>query len=93
MKFRTRSGSVYELDEVNKRARQLEGKRSSQRATPEWRDYDDALVVVGLPAFISWTSATPLLEETVAEGLEDVARPATQTSQVLEIINDEPVLH
>ena len=89
MKFRTRSGSVYELDEARKMARQVEGCRSSERLTNQWRPYVDAMVVVGLSAFITWTSDTPLLAESA--GFEDVAKPATQTSEVVEIL--EEVLH
>lgn len=91
MKFRTRSGSVYELDEARKLARMLEGRSSSTRLTREWRPYADAMVVVGLSAFITWTSDTPLLEETAARDLGEVAMPATQTSEVVEILSE--VLH
>jgi hypothetical protein len=91
MKFRTRSGSLYELDEANKRARMLEGRRTSNRLTNEWRPYTDALVKVGLSAFITWTDDTPLLEAT-EPGFWDWANPATQTSVVVEIL-EEGVLH
>jgi hypothetical protein len=91
VKFRTRSGSVYELDEARKLARQVEGRRSSERMSNQWRPYADAMVVVGLSAFITWTSDTPLLAETSAQGLEAFARPATQTSEVVEILSE--VLH
>lgn len=40
--YRTASGSLYEVDEVNKRARVLEKSRSShtKRLGTEWRDYE-----------------------------------------------------
>ncbi len=96
MKFRTRSGSVYELDEVGKVARMVSGENTSHRLTRAWRAYEDAMVVIGLPAFIQWTSDTPLLPGDHHYG-DLVVTPATQTSEVVEIMyeysDSETVLH
>lgn len=81
MIFRTKTGSVYEVDEKQKLARRLSGTGTgTERANSHWRAYATADVTLGHPAWITWTEDTNLLE-----GSPDGAIPATVTSTVVEI--------
>jgi hypothetical protein len=86
MKFRTRTGSVYELDEVNKLVRRLvdSGVGSTIRLDEEWRAYVDAIVVVGKSALIEWPDAVAPLIAGVDADLK-----CTITSEVTAILPDE----
>ena len=83
MQFKTKSGSVYELDMNNKMARAITQSKPhpSVRLTGQWRPFLDVEVEVGKSAWIYWTVATPPLP-----GTEEPSMPATVTSEVVEII-------
>lgn len=87
MKFNTLSGSVYELDQNQKRIRRVSGNnRPTERQGDDWRSYScifPEAVEVGKSLMIFW-----IKEETpVLEGSPDFAIPATQTSVVMGIEN------
>lgn len=76
--FRTVSGSLYEVDTENMRARRLRGKTLSVRATPEWRKYTAiSQIRIGEPVIFFWDDETPLLP-----GSPDGAVPTTLTGDV-----------
>ena len=89
MKFRTYTGSVYEVDQQGKRIRRLTGKNeptSRQGKDNEWRDYRELILTVGKSAWIFWDpKTTPLLDGNVDEN----ACPTTVTSEVIEIIHND----
>jgi len=67
MKFTTLSGSIYELDQENKRLRRLYGKRpSTDRQGDDWKCYVEIFpnpIVIGSRVLIYWIQEeTPLLE-------------------------------
>ena len=86
MKFRTYTGSVYEVDQQGKRIRRLTGKNeptSRQGKDNEWRAYNDLILNVGRSAWIFWDpKTTPLLDGSLG------GSPTTVTSEVIEIISD-----
>ena len=60
MKFKTKSGSEYEVDHATSRIRRLSGTHAptnSQGPDGEWRHYHIALVELGKRAVIKWHSA------------------------------------
>jgi hypothetical protein len=81
--LRTESGSVYELDQVNKRVRRLSGVRAAtarQGADGAWRQYDQLgpdTPTVGLPLFFKWA------DESVGPAAAPGAYPGTMTSIVI----------
>lgn len=83
MKFETASGSLYEVDEENKRVRRLIGVQDPtprQGSDGEWREYlDRTEIVVGQIALFVW--------EIVNEDL--LSAKSTHTSPVKRILTDE----
>lgn len=82
-RIRTETGSVYEIDHENKRARRFSasGSGASVRATEEWRAFEHVNEPeIGGQLVIVWTDATPAL--TPLGGT-----PATITSPVTEILS------
>lgn len=86
MQFTTKSGSVYEVDQVNKRIRRLIGvKETTDRQGPEgeWRSYKDlhpSPIQLGSLVMIQWEDTVPLLE-----GSPEGMSPGTITSKVVSI--------
>lgn len=78
----THTGSVYEFDEANKRVRRMGLEHEDQtRASPEWRPYEEILVVtLGAPMVIRWPDDVGLLE-----GSPEDAVPTTETSPVVAV--------
>ena len=90
MKFKTISGSIYEVDEQGKKIRRLYGTEeatSRQGKDGDWKSFDHLDLEVGASAMIFWDAkTTPLLEGNTFGG-----SPATMTSQVAEIIDESSV--
>ena len=93
MKFRTESGSTYEVDVENKRVRRLAGTNpatSRQGKDGDWRDFIAATPIsVGLPVLFIWSGNTPLLEKTMemlTKGLLGETIPGTVTSPIEEML-------
>lgn len=86
MKFRT-VNRQYEADTSRKLIRQIGGptREGDQRLTTEWREYAQLTVAHGRSATIIWPDSTPRLS--AFYGVPTV--PATITSKVLEILDDE----
>lgn len=87
MKFNTLSGSIYELDQNQKRIRRLSGnKPATGRQGDDWRTYScifPETVEVGKALMIFWVKEeTPVLKGSPADAL-----PATQTNIVVSIEN------
>lgn len=90
MFFKTQTGSVYEVDEQNKRIRRLSGLRSATPRVGDDGNWKPVIAVtqldlissikVGQPALIQWTSEVKPL--TILGGF-----PGTITSPITEIIN------
>jgi hypothetical protein len=88
----TKSGSRYEIDRANSRARTLhrENPGASVRlsADGQWRTFSRVSnVQIGAPVMFIWTTATPLLP-----GSQDGAVPMTTTSNVVSLALDLGVL-
>lgn len=88
MRFKTETGSIYEIDPKNKKARREAGTKRAGSRFPDdgvWKTYVDVTeVIVGLRVFFHWNvSNTPLLAES-----PDGAVPLTITSPVVEILQD-----
>lgn len=88
MKFKTVSGSIYEVDSESKKIRRLYGTEdptTRQGKDGDFRPYIRLDLEVGECACIFWDpKTTPLLDG------NSIGAPATITSQVLEIIQDSP---
>lgn len=74
--FHTESGSIYEIDEENKKARKVHGT-PTERATIEWREFSSWGIVDG-SLMITWTSDTPTFKSS-----PNGAVPATLTSRIV----------
>ncbi len=78
MIFTTETGSVYEVDETNRRIRRLTGAgKPTERVGDGWREYASIGVTVGEESMIIWPEGTPLLPGSLG-GL-----PVTITSRVV----------
>lgn len=78
MKFTTETGSVYEVDETNRRIRRLSGERQpTQRVGDGWQEYASLGLAVGNEAIILWPETTPLLPGSLG------GMPCTFTSRVV----------
>lgn len=93
MKFRTESGSTYEVDATNKKVRRLAGSNPAtgrQGKDGDWRAFVSTTPIeVGFEAFFVWEDTTKLLPATLvllAEGIIAGAIPGTITSRVVEIL-------
>jgi hypothetical protein len=83
MLIHTQSGSIYEIDEENTRARRLTGNGpSTQRVGDSWRQYADLSLNLGEGMIIVW--------EYVIENDVPIAK-STITSMVLKITNESEV--
>lgn len=81
MKFRTLSGSMYEVDRANMQVRRLKGETlDTCVANGEWRKYDHITIMVNNPGLIVWASAI----ETAPNAL----LPGTVTSLITQIEED-----
>lgn len=79
IRFKTETGSTYEMDRAHRRIRRLDGVKAPterQGADGIWKEYADAKLEMWRPCVIVWR-----YDET-AEG--QVAR-CTETSRVIEI--------
>ena len=65
MKFETESGSVYEVDEVEKRIRFVEGARPPHwtfAPAGEWKSFEDiSYVCVGRHVTVTWADGRPTI--------------------------------
>lgn len=89
MRFRTASGGYYEVDEVNKRIRRLEGDPTTKRATKEWREYV-SISDVGGGKLIVWGMGRDEVSDTCTTIGDDGGDPTnrtrtTWTSRVVEV--------
>jgi hypothetical protein len=82
--FRTKTGSCYEVDDENKRARRvIGGSNDTVRATPEWREfYERSPIEVGHTVIFCWTNETEPLP-----GSPDDCIRMTVTSEVNAVDN------
>lgn len=82
MKFRTFTGSIYEVDTAAKRIIRLSGtKPPTDRQTDDWRPYRSiSRIAPGETVVIVWPDGTPLLE-----GSPEGSLPLTETSGVVEV--------
>jgi hypothetical protein len=86
MKFKTQSGSLYEINTDSKNIRRVVGTTETVRATNEWRKYSKLLPdvpTIGNPLYIFWGNDTPLLEGSLGN------IPITITSVITEILKEE----
>jgi hypothetical protein len=87
MRFETKSGSIYEVDETNKRVRRVSGimpGTSRVGNDGQWKAYYEiSPVVVGQPVLIIWKSDMPLLEDYTDE--EVLRLPTSMTSNVVAV--------
>lgn len=93
IKFKTYSGSVYEVDQDNKQYRRISGMKDPtprQSKDGEWRKYasigmfGDNLIEIGQPVFFFYDPKdTPL-----HEGSDKNASPTTITSYVVEMLSE-----
>lgn len=90
MKFRTESGSHYEIDRTKRQIRRIAGPNAPskrQGKDGEWKHYEFASdVVVGNQVVIFWDNSEKLLD-----GSPPGAHPTTMTSPVAEV-EDDPTL-
>lgn len=102
MRFTTISGSLYEVDQENKKIRRLNGNADPtprQGKDGEWRGYlNDLHIEVGQSVVIAWADSHQLTEETMSLlGISEKEAPppapgrTTMTSPVAEI--DDKVYH
>ncbi len=84
MKFRTKSGAVYEVDEMKGLIRRLGESYGGKRVDESWKPYLDFFVAIGYPALIAWPTSVELLPGSPSEAL-----PMTVTTQVEEITYDD----
>lgn len=85
IKFLTKSGSLYEVDAIEKKIRRVSNTNNSQptdRQTDSWKEYSNITdIVVGQSVLICWDkNTTPIFD-----GSPDHAVPSTMTSPVVEI--------
>jgi len=85
MRFETKSGSIYEVDETNKQVRRVSGLcAGTERLGNDgnWKTYREISnpIVVGQPVLIVWTNDAQLLGQYDAG---DVVVPTTITSVVV----------
>lgn len=99
MRFTTVSGSLYEVDQENKKIRRLNGNADPtprQGKDGEWRGYlNDLHIEVGQSVVIAWADAHQLTGETMSLlGISEKDAPpptsgrTTFTSPVAEIDNN-----
>lgn len=82
MKFTTYSGSIYQVDDANKRIRRMHGvKPPTERQGNDWKTYASiSAIEVGKPVLIVWGSDTPLLPDSPKDAI-----PTTMTNTVKSI--------
>jgi hypothetical protein len=91
MKFKTASGSQYEINTETKQIRRLSGNADPtgrQGKDGDWRGYASVFpdpIEVGSSVVICWGADTPLLPETIAIYGEGSAIPTTTTSAVVSV--------
>lgn len=88
MKFKTETGSIYEVDTQNSRARRVSGvTAATKRFNDGWRNYVNVspIEVGGYVVFIWDTKDTPPIVD--LGGMPSV--PITTTSRVTEILKEE----
>jgi hypothetical protein len=90
MIFKTKTGSVYEVDAEANKIRRLQGKNaptSRQGQDGDWKQYEYiSPPKVGSGVTIVWGSDTPLFKETLKHMSDTtVAIPTTYTSDVVYI--------
>jgi hypothetical protein len=87
LKFKTVSGSLYEINTDSKKIRRVSGTTETVRATNNWKEYDSLIPdtpIVGKQLYIWWnTKNTPLLA-----GSKEGSVPVTITSIVSEIVKE-----
>lgn len=83
MKFKTKTGSIYEINDVTNQVRRADGKaKPADRIRNEWRDIKHHTPVIeGQPVIILYPDSVPLLPGSPPE-----AEPGTITSPVAEIL-------
>jgi len=86
MKFKTLTGSTYEIDLTNKKIRRVSGLNDPtqrQGADGDWRNYDEVIpspIEIDKSVVIYWGKDVPLLS-----GSPSNAIPVTMTSPVVSI--------
>lgn len=81
-RFYTRSGSIYDVDDVLMVARRIGRPQPNvQRIAPKWQPYKAIMTDgIGAPLFIFWPDDVELLPGSPPE-----AHPATMTSPIVRI--------
>ena len=93
MKFNTQSGSIYEINTMEKKIRRLSNSNgtspTSRQGDVAWRTYRDLVpdpIKVGSQVIIVWDANTELLPDTKAQMQDgEFAIPTTMTSHVVSI--------
>ena len=92
-RFTTETGSRYEVDAENKQIRRLSGANAAtkrQGKDGDWKKYENiSSIEIGKSVIIDWGGGEDLLEETKSLFQLGVAIPATMTSWVVDIKNDD----
>lgn len=74
----TSSGSIYLIDEANKKILRMGLAGKTKRATDAWKKYESVVFKQGSCMIITWGKDVPLLE-----GSPKDAKPLTITSEVV----------
>ena len=93
MKFNTQSGSIYEINTMEKKIRRLSNSNgtspTSRQRDVAWRTYQDLVpdpIKIGSQVIIVWDASTELLPDTKAQMQDgEFAVPTTMTSHVVSI--------
>ena len=90
MIFKTLSGSTYEVNELTKQIRRINGMddpQPRQGKDGEFKTYSSIHVEKGKSSLIIWPQNVPLFEGTKEKLKESqIGIPATATSEVIDII-------
>lgn len=84
MRFRTRTGSIYEVDGL--RIRKLHGGSGTKRVTDEWRDFVyTSPIEVGRPVYIHWGTGRDAVSDELGTPADCDPSRLTITSVVEEL--------
>ena len=82
-RFTTETGSIYEVDETNKKIRRLSGNKDAtgRQGDGDWKSYQGLVLKLNESALIFWTDEVkPFIKGAI---------PATETSYVVSITESD----
>ena len=82
-RFTTETGSIYEVDETNKKIRRLSGNKDAtgRQGDGDWKSYQGLVLKLNESALIFWTDEVkPFINGAI---------PATETSYVVSITESD----